>query len=56
MRREGPIPIEPSSAGDHVHASRPRGAEVDQVKDRGRSDVIRTGAGSVGYASEGGGQ
>lgn len=56
MRREGSIPNEPPSAGDHVHASRPRGTEVDQAKDRGRSDVIRTGAGSVGDAAEGGRQ
>lgn len=52
MGREGSIPNEPLSAGDHVHASRPRGTEVYQAKDRGRSDVIRTDAGSVGYASE----
>lgn len=56
MRREEPIPNEPPSAGDHVHASLPRGTEVDQAKDRGRSDVVRTGAGSVGYASKGGRQ
>ena len=35
MRREGSIPNEPPSAGDHVHASRPRGTEVDQAKDQG---------------------